>query len=231
MNERILVIAAHPDDEVLGCGGVIAKYRAMDIPVRVVFLAEGVTSRYDETELHLPHVLEAQKRRNDNAFRALDILNVPAEQVFIHERHCCRLDQVPLLDLVKQIESHISEWNPTRLFTHAAYDTNIDHGLVYKAVLAATRPKVNSELKAIYSFEILSSTEWNYAQPFQANVFFDISDFIDLKVKALAAYEDEMLPAPHPRSDEVLRSLARIRGAQVGLNFAEGFNLVRSIER
>lgn len=228
--EKILIIAAHPDDEVLGCGGIIAKYRSLGILVRVVFLAEGVTARYDEHELQLPHVLADKNRRNKNAFRALDILSVPKDQIFINERYCCRLDQTPQIDLVKQIESHIVEWQPTSIYTHSPNDVNIDHRIAYKAVLAATRPIKGSSVKAVYSFEVLSSTEWNTAQPFQANIFVDISDFIKLKIKAMSAYEGEMSDAPHPRSKEVIHALARYRGAQSGLDFAEAFNLIRSIK-
>ena len=228
--EKILIIAAHPDDEVLGCGGSIAKYRSLGIPVRVVFLAEGITARYDEHELQLPHVLNDKDQRNKNAFIALDVLNVPKDQVFINERYCCRLDLIPQIDLVKQIESHIVEWQPTSVYTHSPNDVNIDHRLAYKAVLAATRPLQGSSVKAVYSFEVLSSTEWNTANPFQANIFNDISGFIELKIKALSAYEGEMNLAPHPRSEKIIHALARYRGAQSGLDFAEAFNLVRLIK-
>lgn len=230
MKERILIVAAHPDDEVLGCGGTIAKYRKNGDDVRVVFLAEGITSRYRADEITTPRVQRESKLRNDNAFKALEILSVPSEQVFIEQRPCCRLDQVPMLDLVKQIEGHINPWKPTKLLTHAPYDTNIDHRLTYMAVLAAARPKQNSQLKSIYSFEVLSSTEWNPLQPFVPNMFIDISDFFEKKIEALAAYGDEMGSAPHPRSVEVVRSLATYRGAQAGIFYAEAFSLVRSID-
>jgi LmbE family N-acetylglucosaminyl deacetylase len=228
--EKILIIAAHPDDEVLGCGGIIAKYRSLGVLVRIVFLAEGVTARYNEHELQLPHVLNDIDQRNKNAFIALDILSVPRDQVFISERLCCRLDSLPQIDIVKQIEFHIAEWQPTSIYTHSPNDVNVDHRVAYKVVLAATRPVKSSSVKALYSFEVLSSTEWNVAQPFQANTFVDISDFIELKVKALSAYKGEINNAPHPRSKEVIHALARYRGAQSGLNFAEAFNLIRLVK-
>jgi LmbE family N-acetylglucosaminyl deacetylase len=230
VEEKILIIAAHPDDEVLGCGGIIAKYRSLGVLVRVVFLAEGVTARYDNHELQLPYVLDDKNKRNKNAFIALGVLSVPREQIFINERYCCRLDSLPQIDLVKQIESHIKEWQPTSVYTHSPNDVNIDHRITYKAVLAAARPVKGSPVKSIYSFEVLSSTEWNTVQPFQANIFVDISDFIKLKIKALSAYEGEMNDPPHPRSEEVIRALAQYRGSQSGLYFAEAFNLVRSIQ-
>ncbi len=230
MEDRILVVAAHPDDEVLGCGGAIAKFRRKGDEVRVVFLAEGVTSRYQSDEIMAPHVQQKSKLRNENAYKALEILSVPYEQIFVEQRPCCRLDEIPMLNLVKQIEEHINQWKPTKIFTHAPYDTNIDHRLTYMAVLAAARPKQNSKLKSIYSFEVLSSTEWNPLQPFVPNMFFDISNVLDKKVEALIAYGDEMRPAPHPRSVEVVRSLATYRGAQAGVLYAEAFSLVRSID-
>lgn len=230
MKERVLIVAAHPDDEVLGCGGTIAKFRENGHDVRVVFLAEGVTSRYQPDEIAAPHVQKKSKIRNENAFKALEILSVPPGQVFVELRPCCRLDQVPMLDLVKQIEGHISQWKPTKLFTHAPYDANIDHRLTYMAVLAAGRPKQDSQLKSIYSFEVLSSTEWNPLQPFIPNIFVDINSVFDKKIKALEAYGDEMQPPPHPRSVEVVRSLATYRGAQAGIFYAEAFSLVRSID-
>ena len=230
MEDRVLVVAAHPDDEVLGCGGAIAKFRRKGDDVRVIFLAEGVTSRYQADEIMAAHVQQESKLRNENAYKALEILSVPSEQIFIEQRPCCRLDQIPMLDLVKQIEDHIDQWKPTKLFTHAPYDTNIDHRLTYMAVLAAARPKQNSKLRSIYSFEVLSSTEWNPLQPFVPNMFFDISSVLDKKVEALIAYGDEMRPAPHPRSVEVVRSLAAYRGAQAGVLYAEAFSLVRSID-
>ena len=230
MKDKVLIVAAHPDDEVLGCGGAIAKFRKNGDDIRVVFLAEGVTSRYQANELTAPHVQRKSRLRNENAFKALEILSVSSEQIFIEQRPCCRLDQIPMLDLVKQIEGHIDQWKPTKLFTHAPYDTNIDHRLAYMAVLAAARPQQNSQLTSICSFEVLSSTEWNPLQPFIPNMFVDVSSVLDKKIEALIAYGDEMRSPPHPRSVEVVRSLAAFRGAQAGVLYAEAFSLVRSID-
>lgn len=228
-NERILVVAAHPDDEVLGCGGTIANFIDSGASVRIIFLAEGVTARYLPEQFNDPEVLQKSKMRNNNAIKAGGILGVSPDQIFVEERHCCRLDQVPLIDLIRQIEKHISEFKPTRLFTHALDDPNVDHGLTHRAVLAAVRPASQSCIRAVYAFEVLSSTEWNPLRPFQCQTFFDITSNIERKVQALAAYEDEMRPIPHPRSAEVVRALAQFRGAAIGTHFAEGFQLIRSI--
>lgn len=229
MDERILVIAAHPDDEVLGCGGTIARVAGFGAAVRVVFLAEGVTARFDPCDFVTPDVRQRSERRNRNALKALDILGVPADQVFVHTRPCCRLDAVPLIDLTKEVERHIAEFQPTRVFTHSTDDPNVDHGLAFRATLVAVRPLDGSPVRAVYSYEVLSSTEWNTTSPFMPTAFFDIGGTIDRKLAALAAYEDEMRPAPHPRSPEVVRALAQFRGAQAGVGHAEGFALVRSL--
>lgn len=228
--ERILIAAAHPDDEVLGCGGTIAKYRKAGHDVRVVFLAEGITARYNPDQFDLPDVKAKIERRNANSKKALAILGVDGKNVFTSLRPCCRLDQVPIIELAKEIERHLGDFKPTRLFTHATGDANIDHGIVHRATLIAARPLANSSLRAIYAFEVLSSSEWNPPQPFAPTVFHDITGFIEAKVSALAAYEDEMRDAPHPRSPDVVRALATYRGAQMGAAFAEGFALVRGID-
>jgi len=229
-DERILVVAAHPDDEVLGCGGTIARFRDAGATVRIVFLAEGITARYLPAQFANPDIIQRIERRNRNALIATGILGIPSDQVFVEKRHCCRLDQVPLIDLVRQIEGHIADFLPTRLFTHAADDPNVDHGLAHRAVLAAVRPLARQHLKAVYAFEVLSSTEWNPLRPFPCQAFFDVTTTIDRKVQALAAYDDEMRLPPHPRSGEVVRALARFRGAASGSHYAEGFQLIRSLD-
>lgn len=228
--ERVLVIAAHPDDEVLGCGGTIARFRDANAPVRVVFLAEGITARYDPPEFETPKVKAESAARNANAVKALALLGVEREAVFLAERPCCRLDQVPLIDLVKEVEGHIREFRPSQLLTHWGQDTNIDHCLAHRAVLAATRPIAIPYLRRILAFEVLSSSEWNTTTAFPANAFHDITGQIDRKLEAMAAYGDEMRQPPHPRSAQVIRGLASFRGAQAGVTYAEGFSLIRSLE-
>lgn len=223
---RTLVIAAHPDDEVLGCGGAIARYADAGMAVRVVFMAEGITARYTPDEFSRPDVQEQIARRNANAFRALKLLGVPESEVHVSLRPCCRLDQHAQIDLTKEIEAHMRDFRPTRIFTHADGDTNIDHRITHQCVLVAARP-VHAGLEAVFAFEVLSSTEWNPLRPFAPTAFVDIDATIDRKCQALAAYEGEMRPPPHPRSAEMVRGLARYRGAQAGFNHAEGFVLVR----
>lgn len=230
MTERLLVVAAHPDDEVLGCGGTMAKFRDRGDAVRAVFLAEGITARYEPAQFDDPAVQAEIRTRNENAIKALGILGVEPEAVFVSERYCCRLDQVPMIDLVKEIEGHIKEFRPSQLMSHWREDTNVDHRIAHHALLAAVRPIGIDFLSRILAFEVLSSTEWNTTTAFPANAFHDVSDQIERKLEAMAAYGDEMREAPHPRSSRVIRSLASFRGAQIGVAHAEAFNLVRSLE-
>jgi LmbE family N-acetylglucosaminyl deacetylase len=136
-----------------------------------------------------------------------------------------------LIDVTKDIEAHIEDFLPTRVFIHSPHDPNIDHRIAYKASLAALRPVRAIQPKAILAFEVLSSTEWNPLQPFAPTMFFDIGGAgLDKKIEALAAYGDEMRPVPHPRSQQVIRGLAAFRGSQVGVEFGEAFILVRGFE-
>jgi len=228
--ERILVVAAHPDDEVLGCGGTIAKARRQGHAVRVIFLAEGITSRFSTIEIETPAVQRAIQERNENAVKALDILGVGPEEIFVSLRLCCQLDTVPQLELNKDIEAHLRDFTPTRVYTHAPDDTNIDHRMVHSATMAAIRPVGTNIMTSIYAFEVMSSTEWNPLKPFPATAFVDITKTIDEKISALAAYGGEMRPAPHARSEQALRGLAAYRGAQAGLMYAEAFCPIRTVE-
>ena len=230
MKERILIVAAHPDDETLGCGGTIAKHSARGDEVRVMFLAEGVTARYEKTELESPEIRALSARRNENAIRALAILGVGEEYVLLGSRLCCRLDEYSQIEIVKEIERILREFSPNVVYTHSPDDVNIDHRIAHHSVLAACRPTAVVQIRALYAFEVLSSTEWNPLAPFAGNVFHDISDYIDAKIAALAEYEDEMRQAPHPRSEIVVRAVANYRGAQIGVRSAESFRLIRALE-
>jgi len=226
---KILIIAAHPDDEILGCGGFMAKYAKAGNPVKVCFLGEGITARYSSEDFQNESVKSEIQTRNKNALKALEILGVSETNISFSQRYCCRFDQIPLIDLVKEIEYHIKDFKPTHLLSHAAHDANIDHCLTHKALLSAIRPINLSFLKKVMAFEVLSSTEWNPTHPFQPNCFYDISEYIENKIKALTAYDKEMRKAPHSRSEQVVKSLASFRGAQCGVMYAEAFQLIRSL--
>ena len=221
-----LVVAAHPDDEVLGCGGTIAALAAQGHEVHVHILAEGATSRWAEREAADDGSVDALK---DQAARAAAVLGV--EAIVLHGLPDNRLDTVPLLDVVKIIESVIEAIRPEVVYTHHSGDLNIDHAVVHRAVVTATRPLESSPVREVLAFEIPSSTEWSFQQfgTFRPNVFVDVSDALDLKLQAIACYESEGRAFPHPRSAEALAAIAKRWGSVAGCASAEAFELIRSI--
>jgi len=227
MKKSVLVIAAHPDDEVLGCGGTIAKLAQEGHEVVVAILGEGGSSRYDERAAADEDLV---KKLHEECRHVAKFLGV--KDVFMHSFPDNRFDTLPLLDIVKHLEEVISEVRPEIVFTHHGGDLNIDHAITHRAVLTASRPTEGHPVREIYAFEVLSSTEWAFGQfqtHFNPNVFVDVSKTIKLSVKAMEIYESEIHHFPHPRSPQALESLARYRGSTVGLEAAEGFELVRKI--
>ena len=226
---RILIVAAHPDDEVLGCGASIAKWVNNGDEVNVLILAEGITSR-DKTR-NLDSRSKELSDLKKSALNASEILGVKTVHLLSYPDN--RMDSVDLLDIVKDIENHIKKTKPQVVITHHPSDLNIDHQITFKATLTACRPLPENLVKRIMCFEILSSTEWQL--PFSNNVFFptwfeDITNTFSSKINALKCYEDELNKWPHPRSFEAVESLAKRRGSSVGVNMAEAFALVREIK-
>jgi LmbE family N-acetylglucosaminyl deacetylase len=225
MKDRVLVIAAHPDDEVLGCGGTISKLIKEGCKVYTLILGEGITSR-DAKRDKSKRASEIKNLKKQTA-EANKILGV--EKVFTFDFPDNRFDTVPLLDIVKKVEEVKKQVKPTIIFTHHHNDLNVDHIITRKAALTATRPMKNETVKTIYAFEILSSTEWNYPLSFSPNVFFDVSKTFKLKTKALKCYKDELRKPPHPRSLEAIELNAKMWGPKAGAEYAEAFELVRQI--
>jgi LmbE family N-acetylglucosaminyl deacetylase len=221
---KVLVIAAHPDDEVLGCGGTIARLAREGHDVFVAILGEGITSRYQQREKADRDLVEALHARSSQVAEFLGV-----REVFFYQLPDNRFDTVPLLDVVKIIEELVEKLQPQAVYTQHGGDLNIDHVIVYRATLTALRPMKGTSVKALYAYEVPSSTDWSFAQfePFfRPSVFFDISVFLDTKVQAMQLYESEAQPFPHPRSPEALRAFARRWGSTVGLEAAEVFVLV-----
>jgi len=221
---NILIIAAHPDDEVLGCGGTIAKLSQEGHNIYTLILGEGITSR----NISKSEVKKEMKILQESAIRANEILGV--KKVFFHNFPDNRFDSVPLLDIVKDIEEIKSKIRPKIIFTHFEKDLNIDHQITYKAVLTATRPIVGETVKEIYSFEVLSSTEWAYPTSFSPDIFYDISKTMNDKLIALSSYEGELRENSHPRSLSGVWNNAKLWGQKVGLEYAEAFKVVRIIK-
>ena len=228
MNNSVFVIAAHPDDEVLGCGGSIARHADAGDHVQVLIVAEGATSRQQQrdqgqvgTELS-DLAIAAQKAGEILGATGVELLDLPDN----------RLDSIDRLDLVKLIEAKIEHYQPQIVYTHHAGDVNIDHRRLHESVVTACRPTPGHCVKRLLSFEVASSTEWQppgSAPAFQPNWFVDISSQWSRKRLALEAYANEMRPWPHARSVKALEHLARWRGAQVGVQAAEAFCLLRQL--
>ena len=226
MSKTILVIAAHPDDEVLGCGGTMAKHVSAGDQVYCLILGEGMTSRYSQPE-QAKRKLEQLKNQAEQAARILGI----RKALFRDFPDNC-FDTVPLLTVVKAIEEVKEEIRPEIVYTHHHGDLNIDHQITFRAVLTACRPAKDDTVKEIYSFEVPSSTEWNAPQAhnyFMPNVFVDISATLDKKIEALEVYCSEIRGYPHPRSPEALRSIASRWGTVAGCLASEAFELIRLI--
>jgi LmbE family N-acetylglucosaminyl deacetylase len=222
--KKILVVAAHPDDEILGCGGTIARYAQEGAEIHSLILGEEVTSRTTVSKKSSHLALENLKKQ---ALTANKIIGV--KKVYFSSLADNRFDTVPLLEIIKEIEKVKNDFKPEIIFTHYRSDLNIDHQITYQAVLTATRPLPEEFVKTILAFEVASSTEWNYPLSFSPNVFYDITKTIDLKIKALAAYHSEMREFPHPRSLPGIKLQAQNRGLQSGVTDAEAFMLVRNI--
>ena len=220
---KTLVVAAHPDDEVLGCGGLIAKLNKQGGHVRVIFIAEGTSCRYEKP--WGKEVEEEIQQRNQCGIEAMNFLNV--SDFHFYNFPCGRLDEEPIIEIAKVIEKEVQKFEPTTILTHSYNDVHNDHKTIFKAAVQATRP-VGKIVKNLLSFEILSSTEWNYTKVFKPNLFVDITSEIDVKINAMHCYSTEQPKHPHPRSDQVIRSLAKIRGSQSGVKYAEGFEIIRS---
>lgn len=224
--KKILIIASHPDDEILGCGATIARLVNEGYEAYTLILGEGVTSR-DEKRNRDKRETEIQKLKQD-ILKANKLIGV--KNIFTFDFPDNRFDSIPLLDIIKKIEEIKNKIKPDIIFTHFKNDLNIDHKKTYEATLTATRPMKNETVKTIYSFEVLSSTEWNYPTTFSPNVFFDITKTIDKKIKSMKCYENELRSFPHPRSIETIESNAKTWGSKIGCDFAEAFELIRYVK-
>lgn len=226
MNKKILIVAAHPDDEVLGCFGTVARLIQEGYEAFTLILGEGKTSR-DETRVVTNKKDEIAILKGE-IHQANDLIGV--KKVFIEHFPDNRFDSIDLLDIIKVISKVKEEIKPDIIFTHFENDLNIDHQITYKAVITATRPMENETVKEIYSFEILSSTEWNYPISFAPDTYFDISKTIDLKIDAMKSYGSELCTYPHPRSIEGIELNAKFQGMRVGKKYVEVFKTVRVVK-
>lgn len=223
MNKRILIIAAHPDDETLGVGGAILKHVQNGDNITVFIATDGVSARHDKIDL-----------QQQAATKACEILQV--NDLRFGGLPDQRLDAMPLLEVIDPIYKLVKELQPEIVYTHHGGDVNQDHRVLFNATLVAVRPVNQNPVKEVLCYEVPSSTEW--APPFASwafmpNVFVDIADFLDRKIEALLTYsntfQSEIPPYPHPRSPEAVSIHSRKRGIEVGLKASEAFVLVRKL--
>lgn len=225
--KRVLIIAAHPDDEVLGCGATIAKYSRLGTEFMVLFIAEGSSCRF--TNPSCTESMTAIADRTKMAREALATLGL--KYYYFNDMPCGRLDQVSIIEINKVIESAINKFKPDTVLTHSALDANNDHRIVFNATIMATRPTSFNRVERLLSYEVLSSSEWSFSHTFSPNVFEQVDEeALSLKWRALSAYETEVQAFPFPRSEEGLRAMAMTRGMQAGVPFAEAFCLIREFK-
>ena len=224
MKKKVVVVAAHPDDEVLGCGGTIANHVASGDKVHLVFMADGVNARSGSTEDMLNRRIRASKN-------VQSLLGISSVHYLNFPDNC--MDSVPLLNIVKKLDLIIKKIKPSVIYTHSFCDLNIDHQLTHSAVMTVSRPTLENNVHEIYGFEVLSSTEWSTAQRhrFTPTFFVDITKHISTKIKAIKLYKEEMRSSPHSRSMKHAKVLAQHRGYTVGVDMAEAFEVLRKIER
>ena len=217
----VLVVAAHSDDEALGCAGTIAKHVASGDEVNIMFMTNGVGSRDIASNNDIDD-------RYSLAHKVANILGGVAQQLNFPDNE---MDSIPLLDIVKPIENTIKELQPSVIYTHHIGDLNIDHQITHKATITACRPQPGLPVEEIYAFEVPSSTEWQTPGylPFTPNVYVDISAYIKIKHEVLEVYSEEMRDPPHSRSIENVIRLNALRGNTVGVDYAEAFCLVRKV--
>ena len=223
MSNSILVVAAHPDDELLGCGGTIARHVFEGDSVAILFMTNGVSARDGEQSVEV-------LKRKQSSIAALKKLGV--KKAYFENFPDNKMDAVPLIDVVKVIEPYIAKDKPKVIYTHFSDDLNIDHRITHQAVMTACRPQSWSSVKEIYCFEVLSSTEWNSSSKvkFNPTKFVDITRYFTSKMDALSEYKQEMREFPHSRSFECVEALTAFRGAVVGLHRAEAFQIERIIQ-
>ena len=223
----ILVVAAHPDDEILGVGGTIARYVSEGNKAYALILGEGQTSRWETRNLADSNVVKELHR---NTLEAAEIIGY--SEVFFGDLPDNRFDSVDLLEVVKLVEKYVKKLEPDIVYTHHDGDLNVDHKITCTAVLTATRPIGCYNVKEIYKYETVSSTEWSFGNRsdyFCPDTFVEIKNYFEKKCEAMKKYKSELCDFPHPRSLEMLEISAKRWGSIVGKEYVEAFELVRRV--
>lgn len=216
---NILVLAPHPDDEVLGCGGTIAKHTSDGDEVNLCIVTKAYPPEWPKEEV---------KQRKEEALRANRILGT--KKTYFLDLPTVKLDTIPQKELNEAITQVVNKLQPEIVYIPHGGDLNNDHRLVFSAAMVATRPKPPLTIRRVLCYEVLSETEW--AAPFvenafMPNVYVDISKTLATKLKAMSEYKSELKEFPHPRSLEAISALTKMRGATIGVEAAEAFMLIR----
>lgn len=218
---KVLVIAPHPDDEVLGCGGTIAKHASGGDEVYLCIVTKAYPPEWPEDEI---------KERRKEVLKVNEILGI--KKTYFLDLPTVRLDTIAQKEFNDVITQVVNEVQPEVVYIPHKGDVNRDHQIVFDAAMVAARPKSGSSIERVLSYEILSETEWAAPFPenaFIPNVFVDISGTLEIKLKAMSEYRSELRKFPHPRSLEAITALAKLRGSAIGVKAAEAFMLVREI--
>lgn len=221
MSRRILVIAPHHDDEVLGAGGVMARFAAEGADVNVAIVTKG------GPPLFAAEGVEQVRREAAEAHRILGV-----KQTRFLDLPAAGLDVIPHRDVNAALSGLLNECQPDLVFLPFNGDIHLDHQHIFLSSLVALRPGGTLRKIEIYAYETLSETNWNapYVTPsFIPNTYFDISGYLDLKMSAMSAYRSQVKPFPNERSIEALRALATLRGCTIGCQAAEAFVLIRGV--
>lgn len=225
----VLVVAAHPDDEILGVGATIRRLVNEGHTAYALILGEGQTSRTQKREDTDVSVVESL---HENTLEACDMIGY--KKVYFENLPDNRFDSVDLLDIVKVVEGYVKKLEPDLIYTHHIGDLNVDHQCTCRAVMTATRPMEGCPVKEIYCFETVSSTEWNFDydnNAFKPNVFINVEKTFDVKLEAMKKYETELAKFPHPRSIRALKAAGERWGSVCGCYYAEAFELMRAVKR
>lgn len=218
---KILIVAAHPDDEVLAMGGTIARLSSEGADVQVVFLATGMLAR-GKSKQHL----EGLRKLQEDSRKALKL--VKARPPVFGKLPDNQLDTVPLLEVVHIVERHIVTFKPDAIYTHWRSELNIDHQVAYRAVVTATRP-FQSNVSSLYAFSVPEATMYVPENDFQPNYYVDITKTLKIKIEAMNLYRTEQRQKPHVRSREGIETVASYYGFMSGLEYAEPFYLLRKV--
>ncbi|MBU2167320.1 MAG: PIG-L family deacetylase [Alphaproteobacteria bacterium] len=222
-SRRTLVVVAHPDDETLGAGGTIRRLVDAGAQVDLLIATDGSSAQFEND-------MEARNRRSSHLDRACEILGISRRMVL--DFPDMRLDTVAHIELNRAIGQAADAGNYDTILTHHPGDVNMDHRQVFNSVMVVARPVPGAIIRTLATFFINSSTEWGAPHAngaFSPNLFVDVDRTIHQKLAALAAYEDELRPWPHPRSVEAVRARAQTVGSEVGVGHAEAFQLIRGL--